>query len=73
MTQTFRVGEKMRAGEAQAKQLRGVDLRTYLRQETNRGRPDTAIGRDFGVNRHTICNWKRLLGIVTVKRAISSR
>ena len=73
MTQTFRVGAKMNAAETTVLRNYGIDLRTYLRQETNRGRDDTALGREFGVNRHTISNWKRLLGIVTVKRAISSR
>jgi len=57
------------AAEWTAKQ-HSLSLKHYLRQETERGRSDTSIATDFHVHRHTICNWKRLLGLVTVKRLI---
>ena len=49
-------------------QLHSMSLRDYLRTETNRGRSDVDLSREFRVSRHTIHNWKMLLGLVTVRR-----
>lgn len=70
----------MRLAEEICQSKHGVDLKTYLKQETNRGRFDKEIALEFPnpnkpgehVHRHTVRNWKRLLGIATVKRAVSS-
>ena len=50
-----------------------MTLKDYLRVETNRGRGDCELGREFDVDRHTILNWKRLYKITTVRRAILHR
>lgn len=56
--------------EAERTSLRdhGFTLRDYLRSETNRGRSDVSLAREYQVSRHTIRNWKRLLGLVRITR-----
>lgn len=68
----YRVGVKMAAAEAYTQAQHKMSLKAYLRDKTNRNVSDITLGREFGVSRHTICNWKRLLGIVVVKRALST-
>jgi len=65
----YRVGVKMKAAEDKCEREHKMTLKAYLRDQINRGRQDIELGKEFGVDRHTITNWKRLLGITTVKRA----
>lgn len=67
----YRVGAKMAAAEAYSQAKHRKSLKAYLRDKTNRGVSDIELSQEFGVSRHTICNWKRLLGIVVVKRALT--
>lgn len=61
----------MAAAEAYTQSKHNMTLKAYLRDKTNRGVSDIELSKKFGVSRHTICNWKRLLGIVVVKRALT--
>lgn len=67
----YRVGAKMKAAEEYCQAKHRKNLKAYLRDKTNRGMSDIELSKEFGVSRHTICNWKRLLGIVVVKRALT--
>lgn len=67
----YRPGQPMKDAEAWTKKTHDLSLKHYLRAETERGRSDKAIATDFSVHCHTICNWKRLLGLVTVRRVIN--
>lgn len=67
--QYFRVGEKMKEAEDKVKREHNKDLKTYLRDAVNSNRSDCELSREFGVSRHTIRNWKRLLGVIVIKRA----
>lgn len=67
----YKVGAKMKTAEEYCQAKHRKSLKAYLRDKTNRGVSDIALGREFGVSRHTIANWKRLLGIVVVKRALT--
>ena len=67
----YKVGAKMKEAEEYCQSKHRKSLKNYLRDKTNRGVSDIALGREFGVSRHTIANWKRLLGIVVVKRALT--
>ncbi len=67
----YKVGAKMKTAEEYCQSKHRKSLKAYLRDKTNRGVSDIALGREFGVSRHTIANWKRLLGIVVVRRALT--
>lgn len=67
----YKVGAKMKAAEVYCQAKHRKSLKAYLRDKTNRGVSDIELSKEFGVSRHTICNWKRLLGIVVVKRALT--
>ena len=67
----YKVGAKMAAAEAYTQSKHNMTLKAYLRDKTNRGVSDIELSKEFGVSRHTIANWKRLLGIVVVKRALT--
>ena len=68
----YKVGAKMKTAEEYCQAKHRKSLKAYLRDKTNRGVSDIELSKEFGVSRHTICNWKRLLGIVVVKRALST-
>lgn len=65
------------AAEVMTLSKHDMDLKTYLMRETNKGRSDTDIARDFEsvlkpgqrVHRHTIRNWKNYLHLSTELRA----
>ncbi len=65
----YKVGAKMKEAEAYCQDKHRKSLKAYLRDKTNRNVSDIELSREFGVSRHTICNWKRLLGLIVVKRA----
>jgi len=67
----YKRGDKMIAAEKYTLEKYNLTLKAYLKQETNRGVSDCQMAKEFNVNRHTIANWKRLTGLITVKRAIS--
>ena len=67
----YKVGAKMKEAEAYCQSKHRKSLKAYLRDKTNRNVSDIELSQEFGVSRHTICNWKRLLGIVVVKRALT--
>lgn len=69
----YKVGAKMKEAEAYCQSKHRKSLKAYLRDKTNRNVSDIELSREFGVSRHTICNWKRLLGIIVVKRAFSTQ
>lgn len=69
----YKVGAKMKAAEAYTQAKHRKSLKAYLRDKTNRNVSDIELSLEFGVSRHTICNWKRLLGIIVVKRAFSTQ
>lgn len=60
------MGAKMKAATARIKAQHKQSLLAYLRDQTNRGRTDCALGREFQVSRHTIRNWKSLLGLIKI-------
>jgi hypothetical protein len=64
-------GPKMTKAEAQCLERNDCTLKDFLRVETNRGRPDNDIAKEFGVDRHTISGWKRHYGLATVRRLIA--
>ena len=74
----FRLSPMEQAAEAHIQKTKGVTLKVYLKIETDRGITDVAMGEYFGnilnsgkpISRHTIKNWKRHNGIITVRRAI---
>lgn len=67
----YKVGAKMKAAEAYCQSKHRKSLKAYLRDKTNRNVSDIELSKEFAVSRHTIANWKRLLGIVVVKRALT--
>lgn len=67
----YKQGAKMKEAETYTQSKHRKSLKAYLRDRTNRNVSDIELSREFGVSRHTICNWKRLLGIVVVKRALT--
>ncbi len=67
----YKIGAKMKEAEAYCQAKHRKSLKAYLRDRTNRNVSDIELSHEFGVSRHTICNWKRLLGIVVVKRALT--
>lgn len=69
-TRDYRQGARMKAAEKRTQHDFKLSLKHYLRDQTNRGRSDIALGREFGVSRQTIGNWKRLLGLTMIRRAI---
>lgn len=66
----YKVGAKMKTAEAYCQAKHRTSLKTYLRNMANRNVSDIELSQEFGVSRHSIANWKRLLGIVVVKRAL---
>lgn len=67
----YKQGAKMKEAETYTQAKHRKSLKAYLRDRTNRNVSDIELSREFGVSRHTICNWKRLLGIIVVKRALT--
>ena len=61
-----KMGAKMAAATARIKAQHNQTLGYYLRDQINRGRTDCALGREFGVSRHTIRNWQRILLLIKV-------
>lgn len=68
MDQYIRKGQPMKAAEAYVRKKYDMTLKDWLRAEERRGRPDTDVARECNVSRHTVHNWKSLLGIQTVAR-----
>jgi len=68
------MGTKMRAANHFAKTTLGAkDLQSYLLERTNAGVSEAELARLFKVNRLTIRNWKKVLHIVTSRRARINR
>lgn len=76
----FRLSPLEQAADKHIQIVSGLSLKIYLKKETDRGITDVALGEYFGkvlnadhmpISRHTIKNWKRHNGIVTVRRALS--
>lgn len=67
----YKVGAKMKTAEEYCQAKHRKSLKAYLRDRANRNVSDIELSKEFGVSRHTICNWKRLLGIIVVKRALT--
>lgn len=67
----FRTGKRMKEAEDYCQRKYCISLKEYLRRKTNSGISDIELGREFGVTRHTIRNWKTHLQLVVVKRALS--
>ena len=68
----YKVGAKMKRGEAQCQRDHGESLKPYLRKSINNNVSDITLGKEFGVDRKTIANWKRLLLIKTIRRAVAA-
>ncbi len=60
---------KLDAAEKAARKLGYRGIQDYMKRAIDSGQSDCAIARDFNVSRHTVRNWKHLLGIIVVKRA----
>ena len=69
----YRIGPKMRAAMQQCFTDHQIELRDYLRTETNRGVSDIKLGAEFDVDRHTIQTWKTVFGLITQRRAVDIR